>query len=102
MCSPYRQYEIIHNPHTVDLLVSLAYTAAVEGVLEEPPIGMALRVPEPLGSIIASNRGAFHAAPEATPPPPATPISVKVGADGLCDFDEMGLPEVRVARSHLE
>ncbi|KAJ6503107.1 hypothetical protein DFH09DRAFT_1375537 [Mycena vulgaris] len=40
--------EIIHNPETVDLLVSLMYSAAAEGVVDESfPIGMALRVPPP-------------------------------------------------------
>ncbi|KAK7458669.1 hypothetical protein VKT23_009668 [Stygiomarasmius scandens] len=38
-------YEITHNPATVDLLISLAYSAAPEGVLDDPlPIGMGLRV----------------------------------------------------------
>ncbi|KAJ6583425.1 hypothetical protein DFH09DRAFT_1360097 [Mycena vulgaris] len=43
------EYKIIRNPETVDLLVSLMYSAAsAEGVVDESfPIGMALRVPLP-------------------------------------------------------
>ncbi|KAK7060763.1 hypothetical protein VNI00_000495 [Paramarasmius palmivorus] len=45
---PSLEYEIVHNPRTVDLLVSLAYSAASEGVMDDPlPIGMDLRVPKP-------------------------------------------------------
>ncbi|KAJ6522419.1 hypothetical protein DFH09DRAFT_1372678 [Mycena vulgaris] len=41
-------YKIIHNPEMVDLLVSLMYSAAAEGIVDESfPIGMALRVPPP-------------------------------------------------------
>lgn len=40
-----RQYEICAKPHTVDLLVSLAYSAAFSGALNDFPVGMNLRVP---------------------------------------------------------
>ncbi|KAF9443862.1 hypothetical protein P691DRAFT_712655, partial [Macrolepiota fuliginosa MF-IS2] len=84
------EYEIIHNPHTVDLLVSLAYTAAVEGVLEEPPVGIALRVPQPPTGIVGNHRGT-------TPAAVVTSTGVQVGTDGLCDFDELTLAEMRYA-----
>ncbi|KAG6890413.1 hypothetical protein C0995_008767 [Termitomyces sp. Mi166 len=43
-----QQYEIIRNPNTVDLLVSIAHAAAIEQVLNDPlPIGLGLRVPLP-------------------------------------------------------
>ncbi|KAJ7896771.1 hypothetical protein B0H14DRAFT_3425555 [Mycena olivaceomarginata] len=42
-----RTYEVIHNPETVDLIVSLCYSVAAEGVLDEPlPKGIALRFPD--------------------------------------------------------
>ncbi|KAJ7825238.1 hypothetical protein B0H14DRAFT_3468726 [Mycena olivaceomarginata] len=45
------KYEIIYSPETVDLLVSLCYSAAAKGVLDEPlPKGMALHVPCPTTS----------------------------------------------------
>ncbi|KAG6851065.1 hypothetical protein H0H93_002957 [Arthromyces matolae] len=41
-------YEIVHNPNTVDLLVSLTHSAATEQVLHDPlPIGLGLRVQPP-------------------------------------------------------
>lgn len=82
----YTQYEIIHNPYTVDLLVSLAYTAAIEGALEEPPVGIALRVPEPRAGIIGRQGG-----PSAVS---AKTANIVVDEAGLCDFDELSLPEV--------
>ncbi|GLB36141.1 putative ubiquitin-conjugating enzyme family protein [Lyophyllum shimeji] len=50
---PSLEYEIIHNPKTVDLLLSIAHTAATEQVLDEPfPTGLGLRVPPPDASKI--------------------------------------------------
>jgi hypothetical protein len=72
------QYEIVNNPHTVDLLVSLAYTAAIENSLQEPPIGMALRVPHPISG--TTSQCQEH--------------SSKMGEDDLCEFDDLTLPEV--------
>ena len=92
------QYEIISNPETVDLLVSIAYTAAADQSLGEPlPLGMGLRVPVP------DARRCF--APPVAPPwthvagmVAAVPAPVHVtpvpGSDGLCEFDEMGILEV--------
>jgi ubiquitin-conjugating enzyme E2 Q len=74
----------------VDLLVSLAYTAAVEGVLEEPPTGMALRVPSPKSGFASTQTG-IPLAPSAN-----AQTSSEAGSDGLCDFDELSLPEVNV------
>ncbi|KAJ3560459.1 hypothetical protein NP233_g10827 [Leucocoprinus birnbaumii] len=94
------EYEIIHNPHTVDLLVSIAYSAAVEGVLEEPPIGMGLRVPLPkngtnpashLRGIQPVTTNASDNNPLPIPPPP------QPGVDGLVEFDELDLPHMRSA-----
>ena len=68
---PSIQYEIRANPVTVDILVSLAYIAAAEGSLDSPlPVGMGLRVTPRAGS------------------------SVPADWDGLCDFDQLQLPEV--------
>lgn len=69
------QYEICHNLSTVDLLVSLAYSAAAGGVLEDPlPVNLGLRVKSPrTGSGIPG-----------------------FGADGLCDFDALNITGVRM------
>ncbi|KAG5647979.1 hypothetical protein DXG03_007013 [Asterophora parasitica] len=70
------KYEIIHNPETVDLLVSVAHSAAAEQVIEDPlPIGMGIRVPFPKGEL--------------------PPEEVTVGPDGLCDFDDLSLEMMR-------
>lgn len=69
------QYEICHNMPTVDLLVSLAYSAAAGGVLEDPlPVNLGLRVKPPR---IASGTPGF-------------------GTDGLCDFDTLDVAGVRL------
>ncbi|CAL1702918.1 unnamed protein product [Somion occarium] len=44
---PSLEYEICARPETVDLLVSLAYCAAAEKVLDPLPMGMGLSVPHP-------------------------------------------------------
>ena len=60
------------NTGVVDLLVSLAYVAAAEGVLDEPlPRGMGLRVRRPAKA------------------------DVRVDDDGLCEFDSLDLRNVR-------
>jgi hypothetical protein len=92
------QYEIISNPETVDLLVSIAYTAAADQSLGEPlPLGMGLRVPvpdprrcfaPPVASMWTHMAGAAPAVPA---PVRVTPVP---GDDGLCEFDEMGILEV--------
>ena len=90
------QYEIISNPETVDLLVSIAYTAAADQSLGEPlPLGMGLRVPVPdprrcvppaAVPVWAPQGAAVVAAPVHVSPVP--------GPDKLCEFDEMGILEV--------
>ena len=93
--TPSCQYEIISNPETVDLLVSIAYTAAADHSLGEPlPLGMGLRVPVPDARkcVETPTYSWVHpgtpavAAPVHVPPTP--------GPDGLCEFDEMGILEV--------
>lgn len=70
----FTQYEICHNLPTVDLLVSLAYSAAAGGVLEDPlPVNLGLRVKPPKSSF-------------------STP---GLGMDGLCDFDALDIVGVR-------
>ncbi|KAH9940093.1 uncharacterized protein BXZ73DRAFT_88813 [Epithele typhae] len=67
---PSLEYEICANPVTVDLLLSLAYLAAAENVLDEPfPVGMGLRV-----------------APKA---------GVEPDADGLIEFDRLNVVDMR-------
>jgi len=72
------QYEICHNLPTVDLLVSLAYSAAAGGVLEVPlPVNLGLRVR----------------------PPRTTTSTLGAGIDGLCDFDTLDITGVRAISS---
>ncbi|PPQ71310.1 hypothetical protein CVT24_012036 [Panaeolus cyanescens] len=95
---PSLEYEIIHNPLTVDLLVSLAYSSASEGAMEDPlPIGMGLRVPPPSGAIAAPpvSNYAAHAAAQQQPQTPSLPRSPLVGEDGLCEFDSLDHPQMR-------
>ena len=67
------QYEICAYPETVDLLVTLAYQAAIGSSLEQSlPIGMGLRVP-------------VHGQPEL----------------GLQDFDALDSTQVRHSWSSL-
>ncbi|KAJ3806036.1 hypothetical protein F5876DRAFT_91236 [Lentinula aff. lateritia] len=66
---PSVEYDIIHNPETVDLLVSITYAAAIESVLDEPlPIGMGLAFSD--RSLCSSDD------------------------DCLCDFDDLDLQQV--------
>ena len=89
------QYEIVHNPQTVDLLVSLAHSAATEQVLDDPlPTGLGLRVPVPDSSKIQEPARHFYG-PVPVPPMPPPPIQVAIGPDGLCDFDDLTLQMVR-------
>lgn len=93
------QYEIRTNPETVDLLVSIAYTAAADQVLEDPlPIGMGLRVsvPDPKRCVLVPTTTFASVMPGAVVPPVLTPIQAPPipGPDGLCEFDEMGILEV--------
>ncbi|KAI0824358.1 hypothetical protein BC628DRAFT_1379076 [Trametes gibbosa] len=73
---PSLEYEICSKPAVVDLLVSLAFVAAIEGALNAPlPIGMGLRV---------RCRGSEIDSP-----------------DGLHDFDRLDLPNMRAAIHNL-
>ncbi|KAJ7753671.1 hypothetical protein DFH07DRAFT_868677 [Mycena maculata] len=95
------EYEIIHNPETVDLLVSLTYSAAAEGVIDEPlPVGMALRVPPPdKARIVAPPPVNAWAAQIHAQPAPAAPVNVtyQVGTDGLVDFDSLPIEHMRAS-----
>ncbi|KAF9060333.1 hypothetical protein BDP27DRAFT_1339817 [Rhodocollybia butyracea] len=100
---PSLEYEIIHNPETVDLLVSISYFAAVEGVLDEPlPIGMGLRVPVPDVSRVLSAppsrhlHGSMLAGALPTPAPQSNPQAA-LGDDNLCDFDTLEKRQMRAA-----
>ncbi|KAH9475092.1 Ubiquitin-conjugating enzyme E2Q-like protein 1 [Psilocybe cubensis] len=101
---PSLEYEILHNSQTVDLLVSLAYVSASEGVMDEPlPIGLGLRVPLP------SSAGAVQAHPNyvgwnTQPAPtvvPETPKTLSPGPDGLCDFDDLTHSQMRLCIAKL-
>ncbi|KAJ7825229.1 hypothetical protein B0H14DRAFT_3468718 [Mycena olivaceomarginata] len=100
------EYEIIHNLETVDLLVSLCYSAAAEGVLDEPlPRSMGLRVPPPDKARITTtpvnnyqmyqNPGAANAA--ATVPA----ANYQVGLDGLVEFHQLPVEHMRVSIAGL-
>ncbi|KIK53259.1 hypothetical protein GYMLUDRAFT_49424 [Collybiopsis luxurians FD-317 M1] len=103
---PSLEYEIIHNPETVDLLVSITYSAALEGALDEPlPIGMGLRVPPPDPSTVITPQNRFPGGIlpgiTANHAPPAPPVPVNAppvaDADGLCDFDALDIRQMRAS-----
>lgn len=104
----------MHNPKTVDLLVSLAFAAACEGALDDFPIGLGLRVALPV-TVPANYNDPPAPAPVSAvsvggmlvpPLPPAkhqvvtavvaprTPYSGPLGSDGLVDFDHLNRPQV--------
>lgn len=98
------QYEIIHNALTVDLLVSMAYAAAAEGIMDDPlPIGLGLRVPLPPKDTIVVQpvQRALHvlSAPAPAPAPPVDDRQSKAaaGPDGLCEFDDMDKGQMRAS-----
>ncbi|KAI5891455.1 uncharacterized protein SCHCODRAFT_02629145 [Schizophyllum commune H4-8] len=95
---PSIEYEIIHNPQAVDLLVALAYSAAVEQVLDDPlPKHLGLRVPVP-------NNGDIRAPPPMRGVVQTQPVALAVvqpDADGLCEFDKLEVPQMRYAIAKL-
>jgi ubiquitin-conjugating enzyme E2 Q len=116
------QYEILSNPATVDLLVSITYAAAAENVLDEPlPIGLGLRVPVPdvqvppntqgqspawlyLGGVpmpLAGPTATFQAGYGHPPVMDKTTNKIQVGTDGLCDFDDLSISEVCITTIDL-
>jgi ubiquitin-conjugating enzyme E2 Q len=67
----------------------MAYTAAAEQVLDEPlPVGLGLRVSVPDMNKVSSPPGLLTASLTAQPP--------KTGPDGLCEFDQLSISQVRV------
>jgi ubiquitin-conjugating enzyme E2 Q len=93
------QYEIRANPETVDLLVSLAYNAAAEGVMDKPlPTGLGLRVPLPDSRAQPGSVAPLYLRGGVTLPPADLDIPTKPltrGRDGLYDFDAMNVHQVR-------
>ena len=81
----------------MDLLVSLAYVAAVEGTMDDPlPVGLGLQVPHP-GTLAA---GAYLPAPPrhlgATTPAAPAPVSTANGTElgEIVEFDTLNKAEV--------
>ncbi|KAJ7187359.1 hypothetical protein C8R46DRAFT_880049 [Mycena filopes] len=97
------EYEIIHNPETVDMLVSLTYCSAAEGALDEPlPVGMALRVPPPDQARITAPAPTHpHYGHQQAPPPPPVNVEYVVGTDGLVDFDTLPITHMRASIAGL-
>ncbi|KAG6857552.1 hypothetical protein H0H87_000151 [Tephrocybe sp. NHM501043] len=94
------EYEIIHNPKTVDLLVSIAHSAASEQVLSDPfPVGLGLRVPVPDASHIPPKLPVARGLQYAQPAPKAQRNNSppNIGPDGMCEFDELSVPLMRAA-----
>ena len=80
----------------MDLLISLAYVSASEGVLEDPlPTGLGLRVPLPpdLVPISVPNVRTGSIVSSGVPQNEEVKAPV-VGPDGLCDFDDLNLNQV--------
>ena len=89
----------MQNPHTVDLLVSLAYVSAAEGVMEDPlPIGMGLRVPLPEGGVVPSSTS-FPVVPSFVPA--EIPQVLEPDADGLVYFDDLSQYQVRFSPRYI-
>ena len=59
-------------------------------MLEEPPVGIALRVPVPRSGIVGKQTGQGTST--------AKFANTAVDEAGLCDFDELSLPEVGISR----
>ncbi|KAJ7194306.1 hypothetical protein GGX14DRAFT_476496 [Mycena pura] len=98
------EYEIMHNPDTVDLLVSLTFSAAAEGVLADPlPVGMALRVPPPDKSrVIATPSTGYPSYHQPAPAPASVPdATYQIGLDGLVEFDALPIEHMRAAITGL-
>lgn len=97
---PSLEYEIMHNPETVDLLVSLTYSAAAEGVVDDPlPVGLTLRVPPPDRAHIVYQQATPYQPQPAVQP--ATPVSYQTGTDGLVDFDILPVEHMRASIAGL-
>ncbi|KAL0948368.1 hypothetical protein HGRIS_010950 [Hohenbuehelia grisea] len=96
---PSLEYEIVHNPVTVDLLVSLAYCSASEGSMDDPmPVGMGLRVPPPTSRGIPQyvQRGVIRGTTVVNEAQgPQNTIHIEEG--GLCDFDSLTKSQMREA-----
>ncbi|KAF7320888.1 UBIQUITIN-CONJUGAT-2 domain-containing protein [Mycena chlorophos] len=95
------EYEIQHNPATVDLLVSLTYSAAAEGVLDQPlPVGMALKVPLPDQNKVVHNAAPIHhwAGHHQQPQPvEGLPVGLTADLQGLVEFDLLPVAYMRAA-----
>ncbi|KAG7093449.1 hypothetical protein E1B28_007127 [Marasmius oreades] len=107
---PSLEYEIIHNPRSVDLLVSLTYSAAVEGGLDDPlPVGLGLQVPEPDISKVSDAPTpmpaiAIAGMPLAQSTPSAQSVLnevVSLKDVPLHDFDSLGLKQMRASVAQL-
>ncbi|KAF9266711.1 hypothetical protein L218DRAFT_895759 [Marasmius fiardii PR-910] len=106
---PSLEYEIIHNPRSVDLLVSLTYSAAVEGALDDPlPVGLGLQVPEPDTSRVFDASVPMNAAVIGIPPVPSPAVTQRANevislntAQSLHDFDALGPKQMRATIAQL-
>ncbi|KAJ2925630.1 hypothetical protein H1R20_g11464, partial [Candolleomyces eurysporus] len=102
---PSLEYEISHNPKTVDLLVSIAYVAAVEGAMDDPlPVGMGLRVPFPANipaGAYVPKVNYYHPTTSANQVQPVQEAELQAGPDGLVEFDELSKIQMRAAISKL-
>lgn len=84
------EYDLIHNPAVVDLLVSFACVSALEGQLcEELPVGIGLRVPRPSRAIGGRVVQQYHHT--STVQQPYDAFDLEPGHDGLYEFDKMPL-----------
>lgn len=79
--------------------MSITYAAAAEQVIDEPlPVGLGLRVPVPRVPPPLPAQPMYFATLQ--PQPVAVPVvqkrgEVVVGEDGLCDFDDLEMGQVR-------
>ncbi|KAL0059054.1 hypothetical protein AAF712_014231 [Marasmius tenuissimus] len=110
---PSLEYEIMHNPRSVDLLVSLTYASAAESALDEPfPVGIGLQVPEPDVTRVqdappsmhgfVNGPGMFQAHTQASNQPQVpVPTQVPASFSGLRDFDQLSPKQMRASIMEL-
>ncbi|EYE91291.1 putative ubiquitin conjugating enzyme [Aspergillus ruber CBS 135680] len=78
---PSLEYEILSQPYVVDLLISLAYSRAKAGRLEDFPTGLGMKVPGGIGWIEQPNYNRYYNQPRQQPVAKPRPTSALYTAE---------------------